>query len=111
MEHKMLTQVEFEGCQLTVDTLAEIQSGDTYYTPGRNTGPKLLTCCSHNKQTGIVFPMEPGYAFNTGECFKVLSFDGEQLSNPGPVLKDETGANYFNENRRLYKMVNGWVTL
>jgi len=72
-----LAEVEFEGCLLVLDKEAVIWSGDIYFTPGRNTGPKLFTCLRHNLDTHCVFPREVGYVFDTWECYKVVKVDGE----------------------------------
>lgn len=82
MYHEILTngRIEFEGVVLVVDPNSEaIVAGDIYFTPGRSTGPKLLTCRKHNRRSGVVFPRENAYAFDTSECFRVISIDGEEF--------------------------------
>jgi hypothetical protein len=71
-------ELSFEGCKLRVDPdYFSIGPGDLYFTPGRNTGAQLLTCREHNKKTGVVFPTTNDYPYDSNECFKVLSIDGE----------------------------------
>lgn len=72
--------VEVEGCVLKVDPDPYmISSGDMYFTPGRNTGHQILRCRWHNKFTGVVFPDDHTYPYDTWECFKILSIDGETV--------------------------------
>ena len=68
-------KVVFEGLVLSLAAGWEIEAGDTYFTPGRNTGPKLLTCREHNHKTSVVFPVEMAYAFDTWECYKVTEME------------------------------------
>jgi hypothetical protein len=72
-----LFTVEFKGLTLVLDTNADIGPGNTYYTPGRNTGPCLLTC--HNLGSSCIFPKESAYAFDIWECYKVISIDGLEV--------------------------------
>jgi len=65
-------RIEFEGMLLILSN-DEIKMGDTYVTE-RNTGPKLLTCRSVNKEYGFIVPAEDAYPYDIGECRKVIEF-------------------------------------
>jgi len=70
--------IEMCGFLLEMNKDWGISTGDSYIAE-RNTGPHFLTCREHNKEMGVVFPLEIAYAFDTGECVRVVSVDGEKV--------------------------------
>lgn len=74
--------VQFEGATLvlTADRDYKIEEGDTYIA-GRNTGPQILTCRKNcdGFDEGWIQPEENAYSYDTWECRKVLSIDGEEV--------------------------------
>jgi len=69
--------VQLEGCEIQYCT-GEIEKGDTYIAE-RNRGVVLLTCRENDKAEGIIFPVEMAYPYDTHECRKVVSIDGELI--------------------------------
>ncbi len=74
--------VQFEGVTLVLDTDRDykIEEGDTYIA-GRNTGPQILTCRKNcdGFGEGWIRPEENAYSYDTHECRRVLTIDGEEV--------------------------------
>lgn len=69
--HRAIDQGEFEGVPFKVTGKREdIEPGDTYLAE-RNSGVKLFTCKSHNRDENWIVPVEDGYLYDTWECVRI----------------------------------------
>lgn len=62
--------IPFEGVDLEVSSGLYIEHGDVYLAK-RNTGWKILTCKSHDREKGFIIPEESEYPYNTYECYRI----------------------------------------